>query len=227
MEWITTENIVSAERAAAESIAAKLARAIEERGHATLAISGGRSPWGMLDQLARQDLPWEKVHVFQVDERIVPLDDASRNWAQFLQGELAARVPAGNRHPMPVERDPEVAANEYAGEIMKHTGAPATLDVVHLGLGTDGHTASLFAGDPLLTHREQDVGVSQPYQGNRRLTLTLPLLNRARSVVWFVVGAERKQAATRLFNDDPAIPASLIQRDNSMCITDSDAAPET
>ena len=73
MEWITTENIVSAERAAAESIAAKLARAIEERGQATLAISGGRSPWGMLDQLARQNLPWDKVHVFQVDERIVPL----------------------------------------------------------------------------------------------------------------------------------------------------------
>ena len=227
MEWITTENVATAELAGAELIAARLLRAIEERGHATLAVSGGRSPWGMLNQLAQQNVPWDKVHVFQVDERIVPLDDPARNWGQFLEGELAARVPAQNRHPMPVERDPETAAREYAGEILKNSGTPAMLDVVHLGLGEDGHTASLFAGDPLLTERERDVGVSQPYQGHKRLTLTLPTLNRARCVVWFVVGADRKNAATRLFNDDPAIPASLVQRDNATCITDTDAAPET
>jgi 6-phosphogluconolactonase len=227
MEWITTENVASAERAAAEFIAARLVRAIGERGHATFAISGGRSPWGMLNQLARQDVPWDKVHVFQVDERFVPLDDEARNWARFGETELAQRIAAQNRHPMPVEREPEAAAIEYAGEIMMNTGAPAILDVVQLGLGKDGHTASLFAGDPLLTERDRDVAVSQPYQGNRRLTLTLPAMNRARFVVWFVVGADRKNAATRLFNDDPAIPASLIQRDNATCFTDADAAPDT
>ena len=124
MEWITTENVASAERAAAEIIAAWLLRAIEERGRGTLAISGGRSPWGMLDRLAEQGVPWEKVHVFQVDERFVPLDDEARNWGQFRKGALAGKLPDDKRHPMPVERDPEEAPGAYAAELMTIAGAP-------------------------------------------------------------------------------------------------------
>jgi 6-phosphogluconolactonase len=226
MEWIIGESVAAAERAAAEFIARHLAQAVLERGRAALAISGGRSPWGMLDRLAAQPLTWDAVHLFQVDERFAPAGDEARNWTQFLAGELASRLPPANLHPMPVEiEEPEAAASRYAGTLSEWAGESHALDVVHLGIGADGHTASLFAGDAPLRETQRPVAVSRSHEGFRRLTLTLPALNRARSVVWFAVGAPRRAVLTRLFNGDAAIPAGLVRRDRAACFADRAAAP--
>jgi 6-phosphogluconolactonase len=226
MEWIACESIPVAERAAAELIAGQLDAAVRDRGRASLAISGGRSPWGMLDQLAVQAVPWESVHLFQVDERIAQIDDEARNWKRFLAGSLARHVLPENRHPMPVEIEaPDGAADEYARTLVEWTGQPPRLDVVHLGIGTDGHTASLFADDPPLEETGRLVAASRRHEGYRRLTLTLPALAKARSIVWFAVGAERRAVLTRLFDGDIAIPASRVPRDRAVCFTDLSAAP--
>jgi 6-phosphogluconolactonase len=226
MEWIACESIPVAERAAAEFIAGQLDAAVRDRGRATLAISGGRSPWGMLDLLAAQAVEWESVHVFQADERIAQIDDEARNWKRFLAGKLARRVPPANRHPMPVEIEaPDVAADAYATTLVEWTGQPPRLDVVHLGIGTDGHTASLFAGDSPLDETRRLVAASRRHEGYRRLTLTLPALAQARSIVWFALGAERRAVLTRLFDGDSAIPAGRVRRDRAVCFTDFAAAP--
>ena len=226
VEWIACESIPVAERAAAEFIARQLATAVRERGRASLAISGGRSPWGMLDLLAVQAVTWENVHVFQVDERIAPPDDEARNWMRFLAGALARRVPPGNRHPMPVGTEaPDAAADAYARTLVEWTGPPPELDVVHLGIGADGHTASLFAGDSPLEETTHLVAASRRHEGYRRLTLTLPALAKARSIVWFAVGAGRRAVLTRLFDGDIAIAASRVRRKRAVCFTDLEAAP--
>ena len=227
MEWITSEDVATAERAAAEFIATRLTQAAQERGRATLAISGGRTPWGMFERLAAQDVNWTAVEILQVDERIVALAHEARNWKRFLANPLARRIPDANQHAMPVEiEDPELAAGQYANTLIERAGNPPELDIVHLGIGEDGHTASLFAADPLLEEKQRWVGVSHRYQKHRRLSLTLPALNRAQCVVWFAVGVARREAMTRLFARDIAIPASHVERDRAICFTDADAAPE-
>ena len=226
MEWVTSASVAAAEQAAAQFIARQLREAVRERGRATLAVSGGRTPWGMLDELAAQDVTWSAVHLLQVDERIVPLDQEARNWKGFLAGTLAARIPLDNQHAMPVELgDPEMAASRYARTLRECSGEPPTLDVVHLGVGADGHTASLFADDSPFQETQRPVAVSRSYEGHPRLTLTLPVLNRARCVVWFVVGGARRAALARLLNGDRAIPASHVRRDRATCFTDREAAP--
>ena len=228
MEWIACESVPVAERAAAEFIARQLDATVRDRGRASLAISGGRSPWGMLDLLAAQAVKWESVHVFQVDERIALPDDEARNWKRFLAGALARRVPPENRHPMPVEIEaPDAAADAYARTLVEWTGQPPRLDVVHLGIGEDGHTASLFAGDSPLEETGRPVAASRRHEGYRRLTLTLPSLAGARSVVWFAVGAGRRAVLSRLFDEDITIPASRVRRDRAVCFTDLAAAPAT
>lgn len=226
MEWITSESPAAAECAAAEFIARQLNRVVRQRGQASLAISGGYSPWGMFDVLARQVVTWGAVHVFQVDERLAPPNDEARNWKRFLESALERRVPPANRHPMPVEiEEPEAAAEQYARTLTEWANEPPALDVVHLGVGADGHTASLFTDDPPLRETRRPVAVSRSYEGYRRLTLTLPVINRAGCVVWFAVGAARRPALTRLLNGDTAIPASLVRRDHATCFTDREAAP--
>jgi len=226
MEWITSENAATAQVAAAEFIARELMQAVRERGRATFAISGGRAPWGMFEQLAAQEVTWSAVHLLQVDERIVPPDHEARNWRQFLASALARLVPPDNQHAMPVEiEDPDLAAGQYAGILAECGGDPPILDIVHLGIGADGHTASLFADDSPLQETERTVAVSRSYECYRRLTLTLPVLNRARRVVWFAVGAGRRAALARLYEGDIAIPASHVQRDRATCFTDREAAP--
>ncbi len=226
MKWIACESVSAAERSAAEFIARQLDSAVRERGRASLAFSGGRSPWGMLDQLAAQPVAWETVQLFQVDERIAPPEDEARNWKRFLAGALARRVPRANWHPMPVEIEaPDAAADRYAKTLAEWTGQPSALDVVHLGIGADGHTASLFAGDSPLEEKYQLVAASRRHEGYRRLTLTIPALAGAGAIVWFAVGAGRRAALTRLRDGDTAIPASLVRRDRAFCFTDSAAAP--
>jgi 6-phosphogluconolactonase len=226
MEWITGEDVATAERAAAELIARQLAQAAADRGRATLALSGGRTPWPMFARLAAQELDWSRVHLFQVDERIAAPDDEARNWTRFLSSPLAGRIAPRQRHAMPVELDdPDRAAAEYALTLSEWAGDPPVLDVVHLGLGEDGHTASLFSGDPLLHEKERAAGVSATHDGYRRLSLTLPTLNRARCIVWYVTGSAHRAAMTRLFAADPAIVASRVERQRATCISDPEAAP--
>lgn len=226
MRWVTGEDVATTELAAAEFIAARLGDAIRERGRAIFAVSGGRSPWNMFAKLATLDVAWHAVSVFQVDERIVPADDDARNWKQFLATPLAACIPRAQRHPMPVEtEDPALAASRYESILVEHGGDPPVLDVVHLGLGEDGHTASLLPGDALLDERLRSVGVSGLRQGLRRLTLTLPTLDRARSIVWLALGAGRRRVVAQLFAGDRAIVASRVARERATAFTDPAAAP--
>ncbi|MEX2122559.1 MAG: 6-phosphogluconolactonase [Woeseia sp.] len=229
MKWQASADAAGAAQAAAEFIARRLTLAIEARARATLAISGGRSPWKMFECLAGHGVEWSAVHVFQVDERIVPVDHAERNWKRFLESPLSRRIRDANRHPMPVamveKEDAELAIGDYSRTLNDFAGAPPVLDVVHLGIGADGHTASLFADDAPLHDTRHWVGVSRRHEGHRRLTLTLPVLNRAQSVVWFAVGASRRAVLARLHAGDPEIPASHVQRERAVCFTDLAAAP--
>jgi 6-phosphogluconolactonase len=224
MEWRTCQDAAEAEHAAAAFIAERLAATIQAHGRATLAISGGRSPWAMFGYLSALDVDWTAVHVFQVDERIAPPQHPARNWTHFLESPLARRIPDSNVHPMPVEmEDLELAIGRYSATLSEWAGVPPQLDVVHLGIGEDGHTASLFVDDALLDDRRHWAGVSRVYEGYRRLTLTLSVLNGARTVVWFAVGAGRRAILMRLKKGDPEIAASHIRRERSVVFTDQDS----
>jgi 6-phosphogluconolactonase len=227
VKWVTCSDVAAAERAASRYLAMRLGEATRERGRATFAISGGRTPWGLFGQLASQDVDWGAVHLFQVDERIAPGHPEASNWERFRANPLAQRIPDTQQHAMPVWiDDAQAAARHYETTLISGTGEPPTLDVVHLGIGADGHTASLFADDPLSQESGRWVGVSRIHERYRRLTLTLPTLNRARCVVWFATGAERRNALTRLAAGDPSIPASLVQRDRATCFVDAEASPK-
>src|SRR5262245_20309597 len=174
--------------------------AVTARGRYILAVSGGRTPWLMLRALAEEPLPWQQVHVVQVDERVAP----ERNLAH-LRASLLTRVqlPPDQVHAMPVEAtDLDRAAAQYASTLSDVAGSPPVLDLVHLGLGPDGHTASLVPGDPALDVTDADVAVAGPYQGRRRMTLTFPIINRSRLVLWLVTGSEKAAALVRLHDGD-------------------------
>lgn len=202
--------------------AALLARWIREavsaRGRALVAVSGGRTPWAMLVKLAAEPLPWDRVHVFQVDERWAGASDPARNLTQ-LRSSLPKQV---RLCPMPVDEypNPEAAACAYAATLAEHCGTPVILDVVHLGVGTDGHTASLVPGDPVLEVTDRDVATTGVYQGHRRLTLTYPALSRARSVLWLVSGAGKAHAVQALLHGDLSIPAARIRAPQQILVAD-------
>jgi 6-phosphogluconolactonase len=186
--------------------------AIAARGRFTLAISGGASPLAMFERLAAAALPWSRVHVFQVDERAAPPEDDARNWKQVRALWLdRVPLPPANAHPMPVEAaDLEAAAADYATTLVRHCGSPPVLDMAQLGLGADGHTASLVPGDPVLDVADRDVATTRPYQGHRRMTLTLPMLARARQVLWLVTGVGKREALARLRAGDRTLPAARV-----------------
>ena len=203
----------------AEIFASAAAAAIAERGLLTFAVSGGRTPWAMFADLAGK-LPWEKVTIFQVDERIAPDGDPDRNLTQ-LQRSLPPGGAADVR-PMPVwAEDLEEAAAMYAAAL------PERLDLVHLGLGPDGHTASLIPGDPVLDVSDRDVAVTGEYQGRRRMTLTYPVLNRARQILWLVTGDDKVDALARLRAGDPSIPAGRVSTANALVVADEAAGGTT
>jgi 6-phosphogluconolactonase len=212
-----------AERAAqraAEGIAASARDAAAQRGRFAIAVSGGRTPARMLESLAREDVPWDRLHVFQVDERVAPAGHPDRNLTQ-LRESLLARAPLRPEqvHAMPVESvDLEAAAAQYAASL------PEILDLVHLGLGPDGHTASLVPGDPALDVRDRDVAVTGVYQGRRRMTLTYPALDRAREILWLVTGTEKAGMLARLRAADASIPAGRVRRERARVIADRAAA---
>ena len=157
---------------AARHIAACAVERLRKQRVFTLALSGGSTPGLMLEVLAGLDLPWSRIHVFQVDERIAGAGDPARNINMVRNTLLRPGLLApDNLHPMPVESaDPAAAAADYAHVLSQITGTPPRLDLVHLGLGDDGHTASLVPGDAALDVRDSAVTVTAPYRGHRRMT---------------------------------------------------------
>jgi 6-phosphogluconolactonase len=175
----------------------------------------------MFARLAELDLPWDDVHLFQVDERAVRLDDPDRNWGSLRL--LTSLVPLTHQHAMPVD-DP-AADTEYARELESVLGSPPVLDVVHLGLGDDGHTASLAPGDPILEVGAADVGWVESFRGHRRLSLTIPVLSRARAQVWLICGTEKADIAAEVVDDRSLAPASrVLRRDAASLFLDATAA---
>jgi 6-phosphogluconolactonase len=212
--------------AAAEWLATAARSAIAARGQFLVAVSGGKTPWMMLGRLVRHDLPWDRIHLFQVDERIAPTGDPDRNLTHLqasLEGLLSDVHP--HIHAMPVElTHPDAAAAAYSKTLRQIAGETGVLDVVHLGLGTDGHTASLVPDDPVLTVQDRDVAVTEIYQGRRRLTITYPVIQRARQRLWLATGVSKIPMLQRLWSSDPAIPAGCITTTDSVLLTDQDAA---
>ncbi len=216
----------SAAREAAAIIAGEARAAVAARGRFVIAVSGGHTPWLMLRALANEEVPWGGVHVVQVDERVAPAGHPDRNLTH-LRESLLGRVPMGpdRIYAMPVEaHDLEAAAAKYALTLRGIAGSPAVMDLVHLGLGPDGHTASLVPGDPVLEVTDADVALTGVYQGRRRMTLTYPMLNRSRSVLWLVTGRDKNEMLLRLRNGDVSIPAGRIRRDVSLVLADRAAA---
>lgn len=226
---MTLDVLVDADAAAvraAEVIAAEARSAVQERGRFVLAVSGGRSPWIMLRALSGMDVPWGAVHLLQVDERVAPEGHADRNLTH-LRESLLDRVPLPPEHvhAMPVAAGtPEAAAAAYADVLRHVAGSPPALDLAHLGLGPDGHTASLVPGDPVLGVSEDDVAAAGVYQGRRRVTLTYPVLNRARRLLWLVTGADKAAMLPRLLAADAAIPAGRVSQARATVIADRAAA---
>ena len=212
--------------AAAKLIAKEARDAVATRGKFVMAVSGGKTPWIMLRDLAHEDVPWKGVHVVQVDERVAPEGDADRNLTHLRESLLEhAPLRPEQIHAMPVEAtDLQAACMRYALTLREIAGSPPVLDLVHLGLGPDGHTASLIPGDPVLDVKDTDVAVTGIYQGRRRMTLTYPIINRSRRVLWLATGAEKAGMLARLQVGDVSIPAARVGRDHAVVLADRAAA---
>jgi 6-phosphogluconolactonase len=199
-------------RAGAAFVAQRAREAVTARGSFQFAVSGGHTPWEMFGELASETVPWESVVIYQVDERVAPADDPDRNLAHLRKalGSAPAQV-----RPMPVEEpDLEKAAAAYGASLPEH------FDLVHLGLGPDGHTASLVPGDPVLTVTDRLVGITQPYQARTRMTLTYPALARASQLLWLITGADKKEALAKLLAGDTSIPAGRVEAAASLVMAD-------
>jgi 6-phosphogluconolactonase len=206
-----------AARRGAELIAEAAAEAIGARGGFSLAVSGGHGPWRMFKLLNAQRIDWERATVFQVDERVAPDGDDDRNLTH-----LRPSLPRAGREqvrPMPVtDDDLDAAAARYAEQL------PERFDLVHLGLGPDGHTASLVPGDPVLEVTERLVAVTGPYQGRRRMTLTYPALDAAQRILWLVTGEDKREALAKLREGDESIPGGRVQARDAVLVCDRAAA---
>jgi 6-phosphogluconolactonase len=227
IEIYADEDAVS--RAAAAIIADEARAAISRRGRFIMAVSGGHTPWLMLRALSEAALAWDKIHVVQVDERVAPAGDPERNLTHLRKSLLShASLRQDHIHPMPVEAaDLRPTAKSYAEILEALAGTPAVLDLIHLGLGKDGHTASLVPGDPVLDIDDRDVASTLPFQGRCRMTLTFPVINRARRILWLVTGRDKAEALQRLRDADLSIPASRVRRDVALIVADRAAAGQS
>ncbi len=210
----------------ATQIIAELAQErIRLTGTFSFAVSGGSTPWKVLRQLADAALNWESVELFQVDERIAPAGDAQRNLTQITQNLLDhSALSLEQIHAMPVEQtDIESAAESYAQQLIKLCGNPPQLDLIHLGLGEDGHTASLLPSDPARKSQKL-VTITKEYQGLRRMTMTYPAINAAQRRLWIVTGTNKQSMLERLYQGDDSIPAGLVERENAIILADQNAA---
>jgi 6-phosphogluconolactonase len=209
----------AASRYAAEAVAAAGEEAVEARGEFELALSGGRTPWAMIGLLGEmEEMPWEETHIYQVDERVAPPGDDARNLTHLVQM-LSIDHQAALR-PMPVtSRDLELSAAEYEVHV------PERLDLVHLGLGPDGHTASLVPGDSVLEVDDRRVAMTgAPYQGHLRMTLTYLALAAARQILWLVLGEGGHEPLAKLLAGDKSIPAGRVENENMLVVADEAAA---
>lgn len=210
-----------AERAA-DVLENAIRAAVEERGHCVLGISGGSTPNEVFAILGTRDLPWEQLTLVQVDERIVAIGSGARN----LTGQLEAFTGLPVRWlPLPVAAPISEGMADFVDGLHLAAGDPPAIDVLHLGLGSDGHTASLVPGDPVLDVLDRDVAITGVYKGNRRITLTRPVLDNARLVVWLVKGSGKAEALIQMVEQDPTIPAGLLRPARSLVVADTLAAP--
>jgi 6-phosphogluconolactonase len=197
-------------REAAALIAGEARAAVAARGRFVMAISGGHTPWIMLRALTREDVSWERVHVFQADERVAPALHPDRNFTHTSR--ILIDHPPGlpvHLYAMPVESlDLEAGGRTYAETLQQ------------MGLGTDGHTASLVPGDPVLAVTDRDVATTGLYQGRRRMTLTYPILNRSRRILWLITGSDKAGILERLYDGDLSIPAGRVSRDQALIFAD-------
>jgi len=202
-------------RRGADVVADATREGVEARGRFAFAVSGGRTPWAMFRALDAEDLPWDRVGVWQVDERVAPDGDPDRNLTS-----LSPLIPApAELHPMPVtDDDLEAAAARYGASL------PDAFDLVHLGMGDDGHTASLVPGDPVVEVDDRDVALTDEYRGRRRMTLTYPVLNRARRVLWLITGQDKAPMLPRLLAGDASIPAGRVSAEDQLVVVDRAAA---
>lgn len=217
------DDVTGVARRGAAEIGAVARAAVRARASCTIAVSGGGTPWAMFAALVEEDIPWSSVGIWQVDERVAPRGDDDRG-----RTHLEASLPGAARtrlHPIPVDEvspsDEEAltaAAAAYARTL------PPRFDLIHLGLGADGHTASLVPGDAAVGVHDRDVAVVGTYQGRRRITVTLPVLDRARRILWIVTGADKADALARLLARDPSIPASLVAAPDQLAIVDRSAS---
>ena len=213
-----------AERAAAY-LEQVIREALTHQKSFSLAISGGRTPWEMLKILSKADLPWQRINLFQVDERVAPDGHPDRNLTQLFQAIAGTAMVTQLRiFPMPVTaEDLDAASKEYA-EVLNEVTEGKGLDMIHLGLGTDGHTASLVPGDEVLAVQNRLVACTHnSYQGRIRMTLTYPLLNAAKQILWVVTGSEKKEMVQRMLQQDSSIPAGSIRPENALLLVDQAA----
>ncbi len=202
----------------AAAVVLEQARAtVQARGAFNFAVSGGRTPWAMFAQLAHEDFPWSDTAVFQVDERIAPEGDPSRNLTHLKESLPAAAI--DRVCAMPVnDPDLDTAARDYERSL------PERFDLIHLGLGPDGHTASLVPGDPVLDVVDRDVALTQPYQQHRRMTITYSVIDRARMLLWLVTGSDKTEALRGLRHRDRSIPAGRVTNGHAVILADTAAA---
>ena len=209
---VAPDPTATAERGA-RFLASEIAQAIVKRGQAHIALSGGSTPWAMLRELRAMDMPWDAMHVYQVDERVAPDGDPDRNLTG-LRNALLDHVPV---HAHPLEVDP-VRLDEPV--------LPNRFDVVHLGLGDDGHTASLVPDDPALEVSDRPLAVTAPYRGRQRVTMTFPVIDAARTVLWLACGSAKAPLVVRAVARDLRIPAGRVANPNQHWFLDEPAAAE-
>lgn len=208
-------------RRGAELIAETVRSSIDEKDRCALGVSGGHDPWPMFSQLEDHGLDWTRIEIYQVDERVAPAGSEERNLTHLIESlSIGAQ---GSIRPMPVTHDDLEAAAERYGKLL-----PEALDLAHMGLGPDGHTASLVPGDPVLEVTDRRVAVTAgPYEGVRRMTLTFPVLSRVRFLLWAVTGEEKRDALKMLLARDPSIPAGRVEPGgDSLILADRAAAPD-
>lgn len=207
-------------------LAHRIERVLGRKPVAHVAVSGGDSAPPVWDHLARSGVSWERVHLWQVDERVAPAGGPDRNATGLLARLVApAGVPEEHVHLLPVdEPDLAQAAVRYGHELGRWCGGH--LDVVHLGLGADGHTASWPPADPALDAATGDVAVVGPFRGVVRLTLTRAAVNRADVRLLHVTGAAKRPALLAFLRGDAAVPASHLRRSGTTVITDQAIPPD-
>lgn len=213
MDLRVAHDALAAAHEAARWTAEQLRNAVQRRGRATLAVSGGTTPAAMFTALAADDLPWSKVMVFQVDERVAPDGDPARNAALLRLFPAAATVV-----PMDVTAvELAAAAATYAARL------PDRLDVVHLGLGDDGHTASWPPGDPVVRSRSK-VDLCATYRGHERMTLTPLAVNAARHRVVLAAGSDKAAALEGWLLDAVDLPVARVRSSGTVVVVDAAAA---